>query len=69
MIEYWTIVDANTKEMLGILESEDEDMAAAEAEVVAREFGQASYNWQWGDEITKAEFETYQAFGIKEIKL
>lgn len=25
-------------------------------------------NWWW-DDLTQAEFETYQAFGIKEIKL
>jgi len=69
MVEYWTIISLKNREMLGILESEDEDNTDAEAVVVSREFGEQSAYWLWGDEITKAEFETYCAFGITEVKI
>ena len=68
--QYWTIVDANSQELLGIVDCDDGHPASEEATAVTAQLKRPFWKgWIWGVEITKAEFETYQAFGFKEIKL
>jgi len=66
-IEYWTILDFSEDELLGIMECEHGE--AIEAEICAVNNALNRQQWYWGKKISKAEFETYQVFGIKEIKL
>lgn len=67
---YWSIECNRSNEMLGIIASplEEEDWGF-QAEVAAVSEGLDYDNWRWGRQLSKAEFETYQAFGIKEIKM
>ncbi len=74
-VTYWSILSRD-KEMLGILKSDvifsdkrnfdvNVDMSIKERKVINRELGHDK--WHWGV-LTQIEFETYQAFGIREFK-
>ena len=69
MIEYWTILDFSKDELLGIMECEHGEAIEAEICAINNAFNLNRQQWYWGKKITKAEFETYQVFDIKEIKL
>lgn len=64
---YWAVVHDN-KELLGVMESpEDPDLLYDEEEIlVSGELGHDNWSWR---QLTQAEFETYQAFDIREFKL
>lgn len=64
---YWIIRDNATKEAIGVFE--DVEPFIDSTIIVSglnRVIGDGK--WDWYD-ITKAEFETYQAFGFKEYKI
>ena len=73
---YWTLVNTDGGELLAIMKSETDDANPRlyrnedeETEAIEKELGS---RWTYGERengITKAEFETYQVFSIKEIKL
>ena len=70
MTEYWTVVNQADRELLGIMECEDDITKLEEVNAVDQTFNFNEHRrWFWGVKITKAEYETYQAFGIKEIKV
>lgn len=64
---YWAVVH-DSNELLGIMKSpEDPDLRYDEEQIlVSEELGHEEWYWQ---ELTLAEFETYQAFDIIEFKL
>ena len=69
--EYWTIVRQPDLEMIGIMSVGRSTPHSVCADAIAQRFGftEPAGCWLWGRNITQAEFETYQAFGIEEIKL
>ena len=71
MIDYWTIfklTDQNYKDdMCAIMACDIEMSGPEEIRIVTSQLG--IKKWAWGDPISEAEFGTYQAFGIKEIKI
>ena len=75
MRDYWTIFNLTEKskelfssdeEMIAIMECDTEMTESEERRIVTSQLGN---NWGWGNPISEAEFGTYQAFGIKEVKL
>lgn len=64
---YWAVVHGN-KELLGVMESpEDPDLLYDEEEShINHKVGHGNWSWR---QLTQAEFETYQAFDIREFKL
>ena len=71
MRDHWTIfnlTDQNCKdEICAIMACDIEMSGPVEMRIVNLQLG--TKKWAWGDPISEAEFGTYQAFGIKEIKL
>lgn len=68
LIDYWTIVETENLEVICIMECTTEMSTLDESLIVSKELGRHLFDWFWGKEISKAEFETYLAFGIREIK-
>ena len=67
---YWTILSSRTDELLAIIESALPDTEVFfNNEIAAINKTLDHAYWIWGREITDSEFGTYQAFGIKEIKI
>ena len=70
MKDHWTIITPRSNldyEMVAIMECDAGMLESAERRIVNRQLGHD--NWSWGNPISETEFGTYQAFGIKEIKV
>ena len=65
-MNYRTIRLLPGRELVAIVKSEDGILYSEHFQIVTKAIG--THNWH-SPKITKAEFETYQVFGIKEIKI
>jgi len=68
LIDYWTLVETKSRELVGVMKCTSEMSTLDESLIVSKELGAHLADWSWGKEISKAEFETYLAFGIREFK-